>query len=348
MKCSMMTADAAPKKSRRFTRARALLMLLMALIIAVAVIALMTWWVIGAAPRTQAIAIAEGVSAAEYIALPDDEAYPAALAIAADGTLYTGSYQTGAIWSIALDRAIHEIADARQRIGSVSGLDIAPDGALFILDRIKPLEAQGAVIWRYAGGELHPIVRIPAESGLTLPDDIAIDHAGFIYISDRNPPRIWRFAPDGQHQKIWWQPTENGKFAPTGLAYDAARDAILIADSEQDAIYRVAAAEGLSAAPRQIEILYQDASEQGYGFDGITASPDGQVYVALLAWNRVARLDPDDLFMLAKDFRGASDLVYDPRRDILFVTNWNQFSLGFGTRPQLPFALDAVYLSAES
>ena len=90
------------------------------------------------------------------------------------------------------------------------------------------------------------------------------------------------------------------------------------------------------------ETLFNDGARQGFGFDGIDVTPAGEVYLALLAWNRAARLDKGELQMLARDFRGASDLVYDAARERLIVTNWNQFSLGFGTRPQLPFALDAV------
>jgi hypothetical protein len=41
-------------------------------------------------------------------------------------------------------------------------------------------------------------------------------------------------------------------------------------------------------------------------------------------------------------------VVYDPTQDALIVTNWNQFSLGFGTSPQLPFALDIVDLSPDA
>lgn len=344
-----MTADLAPApaKPSRFTRARALLFLVAALAAAVIVMALMTWWVIGSAPRAQAVAIDGSVAVSEYAALPDDDSYPAALALADDGTLYTGSYQTGAVWTISADGFVRELEATRDRIGSVSGLDIAPDGALIILDRLTALDAQGAVIWRYAAGDLNAVVRIPNDKtiGLVLPDDIAVDQAGFMYISDRDPPRVWRYALTGQNQGVWWQ-APDGESAPTGLAYDAAGNAILITDSQQDVIYRVSAAAGdLSQARRQTEILYRAESEPGYGLDGIAASPAGDIYVALLAWNRVARLDRGRLVMLAGGFRGASDLAYDASQDILFVTNWNQFSLGFGTRPQLPFALDAVDLS---
>jgi hypothetical protein len=52
--------------------------------------------------------------------------------------------------------------------------------------------------------------------------------------------------------------------------------------------------------------------------------------------------------MLAKDFRGASDLAYDPARRRLYISNWNQFGLAFGTRPQLPFAIDMMQFGMAS
>ena len=108
-------------------------------------------------------------------------------------------------------------------------------------------------------------------------------------------------------------------------------------------MYRVpASASELANAIGSAETLFDDQGRQGYGFDGIDVTPAGEIYLALLAWNRAARLEQGELVMLARDFRGASDLVYDAARDRLIVSNWNQFSLGFGTRPQLPFALDVI------
>ena len=280
--------------------------------------------------------------------LPDEDAYPAALAIAADGTVYTGSYQTGALWSINPDGGVREIAGARDLIGSVTGLDIAPDGALYILDRIDPLESKGAVIWRYSQGELRLVSRFPTDA-FGLPDDIAVDRDGIIYISDRDPALVLSYRPERRSLNTVWQPSGD-EVSPTGLAYDAARHALLITDSADDTVYRVAIVR-VSAAAQEIggeivrtETLFKDGAQNGFGFDGIDIAPTGDIYIGLLNWNRVARLEDGALVILAKDFRGASDLVYDAERDRLIVTNWNQFSLGFGTRPQLPFALDVIDL----
>lgn len=333
----MTEAEAQPAP---FTRLRALLVLVVTLLVGAALMVGLTWFVIGSPGRSRAIAESEGVTVTEFAVLPDDDAYPAALALDAEGTLYTGSYQSGALWAISPDGAVREIPGARDVIGAVTGLDAGLDGALYILDRVTPLEAQEAVLWRYAAGALTTLVEIPADAtvGVMLPDDIAIDSERRIYISDRAPARIWRYSHEGVNLGIFWQAAPGVKTAPTGLAYDAARDALLLTDSERDAVYRIDIGSGES------ELLFDDAARQDYGLDGITVSPAGEIYLALLNWNRAARLDGDALTLLARDFRGASDVALDPARKRLYVSNWNQFSLGFGTRPQLPFAIDVLAL----
>lgn len=336
-----MTESAAA--TQRFPRTRALLYVVAALAIGVVLIIAMTWFVVGSAPRSQAIAVSADITVSEFVTLPDDDAYPAALAIDPEGTLYTGSYQSGALWMISPAGEIRELPGSRGRIGSVTGLDVAADGALIILDRIAPLDAKGAIIWRYADGQLEFIVEIPDDerSGIRLPDDIAVDDADRIYVSDR-AGKILRYDQDGEHLSLWWSADCPVDCAPTGLAWDHANDALLVADSERDAILRIDASSG---AAGDVSRIYIDRDDSGFGLDGITMTATGEVYVTLLAWNRVARLENGELVELAKDFRGASDIAYDAVSERLYVANWNQFSLGFGTRPQLPFALDVIDLS---
>lgn len=343
------------KKARTLTRLRALIFLILTLIIGVIVIVLATWWVVGSAPRSVAIAVDEAVTVEEFITLPDEDAYPAAVALADDGTLYTGSYATGALWMITPDNFISEVDDIRDSVGSITGLDVAPDGTLYILDRIVPLDAKGAIIWTYAEGELSKLVEVPNDPtiGIVLPDDITVDANGIIYVSDRSPARIWRFSPAGENLGVWWTPTpatgSDKEGEPTGLAYDQQNDLILITDSNRDRIHSVPASSAdLDETNANTQNLYVDNNRNSFGVDGIDVAPTGEIYVALLNRNQIARIDGNALTMLAQDFRGASDVVYDPVRDALIVTNWNQFSLGSGTSPQLPFALDIIDLSPET
>ena len=337
--------DSDPKPTR-FPRLRALLFLLLSLLFGAALIIVMTWFVIGSAPRSRAIAIADDVTVSEFATLPDDDAYPAALAIDAAGGLYTGSYQSGALWAISPAGEVREIRGSRQKIGSVSGLDVASDGALYILDRIAPLDATGAVIWRYAEGELARLfeIRYDAFIGGVLPDDIALDADHRIYISDRLG-HVLRYSPTGEAlgkggEPYWWFAPCRQKCEITGISYDRANDELLIADPAAESIYRVKINDDPTGSGR---IVYGGGEQRNeYGFDGISAAPGGGIYIALLNWNRVARVADGGLLMLAKDFRGASDVAYDPARGRLYVSNWNQFGLAFGTSPQLPFAIDVI------
>lgn len=309
--------------------------------------------------RTLAVPIAENIAVEEFAVLPDDDAYPAALAIAPDGTLYTGSYRSGVVWIISPDGDIQEKAGSREFIGSVSGLTTDSDGVVYILDRVEPLQAAGAVIWRSVEGELQEIARFSSDplNGVILPDDIAVDAAGNIYISDFAPDRIWRLDPDGRNPQIWWQPAnaEDIAYETIGLAHHPQTDSILVTDPLQSTITRIptTAADPQAAA----EIIYSHpVSEEHPGFDGLTVTPEGDIYVAALGRNRVARLENGELFYLAGGFRGASDVAYDAERERLYVNNWDQshlqpfrlFIFSIDTNPRLPFALDVVTFNAET
>lgn len=340
------------RKPTRFPRLRALLFVVLALVFGVVLIVAMTWFVIGSAPRSKAIAVAEDVTVSEFATLPDDDAYPAALAIDAAGSLYTGSYQSGALWSISPQGEAREIRGSRELIGSVSGLDVAADGALYILDRIAPLDASGAVVWRYADGDLARLfdIRYDAFLGGVLPDDIAVDADERIYISDRLG-HVLRYSGTGEAlgaggEPFWWFAPCGQKCEVTGIAYDPANDELLIADPADEAVYAVQITDGPPGDGRTV--FGGGEQRNDYGFDGIGVTPGGGIYIALLNWNRAARLVDGELVMLAKDFRGASDVAFDTARGRLYVSNWNQFGLAFGTSPQLPFAIDVIEFGTAS
>ena len=223
---------------------------------------------------------------------------------------------------------------------------MASDGALYILDRIAPLDARGAIIWRYAAGELSRLfeIRYDAFFGGVLPDDIAVDADERIYISDRLG-HVLRYSRTGAPlgmggEPLWWFAPCSQKCEVTGITYDPANDELLIADPADEAVYGLKITDG---PPGDRRTVYGDGEQRNeYGFDGISVTPDGEIYIVLLNWNRVARVLDGGLLMLAKDFRGASDVAYEPARARLYVSNWNQFGLAFGTSPQLPFAIDVI------
>ena len=105
----------------------------------------------------------------------------------------------------------------------------------------------------------------------------------------------------------------------------------------------------VSEDPRaDTEILYDhgDAAESP-GFDGLTVTADGTIYLAALGQNQLQRLSGGRITVIAAGFRGISDVVHHEGR--LYVTNWDQVSLVSQLVPaHLPFAIDVIELPGEN
>lgn len=282
--------------------------------------------------RDSAVALVDGVQVREFARLPDDDAYPAAISAAPDGALYTGSFVSGAVWRVTPQGQVEELPGTRGALGAVAGLQAAPGGALYIIDQwdASPLSVGGALMLREADGRLRQLARDFVE-----PDDVTRDEAGNVYVSDRGAGLVWRLTPQGESGPWWRPPAGEGAAAPTGLAWDATRQALVVTDSGRDAIYRV------DAAGRG-ETLYQHG-DAGHapGLDGVTVTPRGQILVAAKGQNGLALLEAGELRYLAGVFRGISDVAWSAGR--IHATNFDSFSLVVGLlRPQLPFALDVI------
>ncbi len=286
--------------------------------------------------RVSSVALVPEVTVSQYAALPDDDAYPATVAVAPDGTVYTGSFATGAVWSITPDGTVREIPGTRDAIGAVRGMTVAPDGSLLVVDQLDtdPRSAGGKVV-RVAGGDVSTF----ADMSFISPNDVAIDSAGRVYVSDSGTNEIWRFDADGSNGAVWWQSPAQGDVHPavSGLAYDALDDALIVTDPEVNEVYRVAVGDAST------EVLYSHGSRpDAPGFDGVTVTPDGAIYVAALGQNGVARVSDGALDYIAGLFRGASDVSY-AAPDRLYVANFDQSSIVLPlVHPELPFAIDVI------
>jgi serine/threonine protein kinase, bacterial len=294
---------------------------------------------VNTAGRTAGVGLESNVTVTQFVALPDDDSYPSAVTVASDGTVYTGSYATGAVWKITSGGEISEIAGTRDSIGSVVGLTTAPDGTLYILDRENSdPRTSGGKIWRLQS-TLETFATISDVTGFVSPTDITLDAQGNVYVADRGRKEVWRFNPDGTNGVPWWFVGENEVGTlPTGLAFDAANNAILITDSELNRVYRVGVDSGYPG-----EIIYSFSSVVNHpGFDGLTVAPDGQIYIAALSQNGIVRFKEGEISYIAGTFRGSSDVAAAPDGR-LYVANFDSAALVLpGVQPQLPFGIDVI------
>ncbi len=283
--------------------------------------------------RDRSIALVEGVSVREFAVLPDDDAYPASISAAPDGGVYSASFVSGAVWQVSPGGEVSELAGTRDGLGAVAGLQAAPEGILYLIDQwdSSPLSTGGALLRRDADGSLQQLA-----ADFTQPDDVTRDDAGNVYVSDRGEGYVWRLTPDGNGGPWWRAPAGETLAAPTGLAWDAQRQALIITDSSRDAIYRVSAADGTT------ETLYEHGNaEHAPGLDGVTVSPQGHILVAAQGQNGLAVLEAGELRYLVGVFRGISDVAWSAGR--IYATNFDSLSLVVGLlQPRLPFALDVI------
>ena len=298
--------------------------------------------------RVEATALVPEVTVRQFAALPDNDAYPPAVAVAPDGTVYTGSYASGAVWAIESDGSVTELPNTREAIGAVTGLAVAPDGAVLVVDQgdTDPRTAGGVVQRITQDGVISVYADIADERGFVAPNDIIFDSSGAFYVTDPGRNEVWRFViaevgtPSGE---VWWVPPaeqDRARNGITGIAYDATRDALIVTDPETNRIYRI------SIADNQAEVIYDHGSRaDAPGFDGATVSADGTLYVAAFGQNGIAIVQDNDLDYIAGLFRGSSDVEFAaPNR--LYVANFDQTSLVLPlVQPYLPFALDVIEIN---
>jgi DNA-binding beta-propeller fold protein YncE len=315
----------------------------LALLIGVTV--LLSLLTVNTSPRSVAVPIAEGVTVTEYAALPGDDAYPAALVAAPDGTVYTASYSSGEVFIISANGTVSPIPNTRDTFGSVAGLVYDDDTqTLMVLDRTAGTDStvSGATFYRLSpDGQIELTSRLTRERGTLAFNGLARDAQGYLYSADLLGA-VWRFDPDGGNAAKWWEaPRTAGADAPviTDVAYDPTADALYASDSRGNTLYRLDPQSGAG------DLIYQFTGTQNPpGLAGLTIGADGTLYVTALDEKALMTLREGQLVYLAGLFRGPWDAAILPDGRVL-VSNIDSRALATpGVSPQLPFGIDVVAL----
>jgi sugar lactone lactonase YvrE len=280
----------------------------------------------------------QGSTVETLVELPDGDAYPEAITVGADGYLYSGSFCTGELWRISPEGELETwLSDG---INAASGMVFAEDGTLYVVDRedCNPTNSVSTLKRVLPDKTVETWGEVSDDeilNGLAYAD-------GILYATDTQLGDVRAFDSEGG-VTIWWELPEDPKKAqPTGITYDEANNALLVADSANGIIYRVPI-ESDGAAGEAV-VLYEDAS---HALDGLTLDDEGRLIFTSYDENAVLRLESNgSATKLAEDFRNPSDVAYLDGR--VFVTNFDSISLapvvGWILNPSRPFTIDVIDL----
>ena len=210
------------------------------------------------------------------------------IAIAADGRLFVSTGLDGAIVTVDTNGVVTPFAK----------VDVGPGGFMMCLafDRKGVLhatvnsQAPGALgVWRFdASGTGQRIAALPPGS---VPNGLAIDDPGNVFVADSFGGVIWRVPAGGGEAKVWLRSdllTPRplvGKY-PGANGLQRTQDAVFVAVSDRSLLLRIPVSADGSAGTPAIHAA-------GLPGDDFAIAPDGTIFVTTHPFNTVVRLTPD-------------------------------------------------------
>lgn len=158
----------------------------------------------------------------DRIALPGDELYPEGIAAAADGTLYVGSFREGTILQLPpgrdeLQATTFVDAEAGGLVSTVGLLVDEDRGLLWACSSDPGLalrtgeDAPAVVAFALGSGAVSGRYELP---GGGFCNDLSLDEAGNLYVTDSIAPRILVLPAGGSELELW---LEDEAFAGEGF-----------------------------------------------------------------------------------------------------------------------------------
>jgi sugar lactone lactonase YvrE len=296
--------------------------------------------------RQEPFADVDGASVQTLVELVGDRAYPKALTIGPDGFIYSGSACTGELWRISPEGELEVWLPSDSGIEALVSLAFAPDGTLYAIDS-QSCDPRASVSKIQ---KIDPQTKIVSPWSPVAEDQIlyalAFDGAGRLYASDTQNGLIYRYDEGGVASTWWELPDDPNSPQPRGLAYDPQNEALVVADSSNGFIYRVAIAE--DGSPGDFTALYEDSQ---HNLEGIALDDEGRVIFVSYDEDDILRLENLGMSIrLAANFRDPANVAFADDR--IYVTNFDGLSLSplvsIIYEPSLPFTIDVIDLSQQA
>jgi sugar lactone lactonase YvrE len=207
------------------------------------------------------------------------------------GTAYVTLAPIGQVRSIAPNGSQHVVATLPTGSGfGATGLAFGSGGDLYVAVSTFDPKTNGVYVVHKGGS----VEGLPGTQDIVLPNGLALDDKGNLFVTDSAGGSIWRVPPGGKAELWLSDPLLAGdNSAPppvplgaNGIAFRAGR--LLVTNTEKGSVLTVPIrADGRPGAP---SVLVQ--GPKLVGADGLTLDSRGRLYVAVNGQSRVVRISP--------------------------------------------------------
>jgi sugar lactone lactonase YvrE len=259
---------------------------------------------------------------------PASGRFPEGMAISPTGNIYLGVQPTGEIVRLRVDGQFSIVADLDQGFGFMLGLALDGRGNLYAaLDSFVPA-THG--VWKIdPGGTASLLAAMPTSS---LPNELAFDLDGNLYVSDTFLGAVWKRSASGAFQVWLASPLLQGTgdlfgvpAGANGLAFfeeDDGSTSLYVANTDKGTIVRIPIlADGSAAVPT---VFAQH--ESLVSADGVKFDTKGNLYVAVNFTGTLVRVDRcGSVETLVQGLDRPASLAFgtgDGEKKALYVTNF--------------------------
>ncbi len=250
---------------------------------------------------------------------------PEGISIDKPGNLYVslgppgfvgGGY--GALWKISPDGSeVTELVEYPAGPAPAGVVVDASGNVYFALP--DPGGTMGGVYHVSDDGSTH---RLPGTEQMIVPNGLAFDKQGNLFVSDSALGIIWRIPSGGASPAEVWLQDElvagctPADFGANGIAFW--KGDLLVANTGRGALVHVPVMpDGSPGEPTLVAGNLDCAPEGLFGMDGIALDVHGNVYALLVLQNKLVRINPDD---------GSYTILLTDEDGL-----WNPASIAFGT-----------------